>query len=878
MLILIIVSILLELYFVHKNVNLYRDKKINLSLFLLFLTMISALLIRNFIFLHHYLRMGTESSNLYSELMFLIISLVLVGLVVMMDIMHRPMLMADKEACKSLQDALESVPLTAIKNPYVIVNSDGKIVYDNEAYRVLVGATLHNSQGIPSLSDYFEIPDAIEGFLELDGQCFKLRAHNNGIDSLRFSCQSFDDTGHIFIVLDQPIVEMKSLEDMDVLNKKISRYDRLLNVGKWEMLYDTTEVICSSRTREIFGFEERRCSLQLVKQHIHPEDVLEFERILKKITWISASNALNIRFLINDEVKFVTIFYEMIKDDKGVPCKLVGYVQDLSTQYQMMNQRVLRESNDAIAGVIQEINDPIYPLLEDLRQLSLDDIYYSKIKESLYVLDTYKRKYIDSCSQKNLINADRIIEETISKFLYTGRTFNIKLNLNAGNSLIAIDEESFEKLLTHLIGDIPRINPQLNVIIASEEKNRGLGDNSNTLYAFVLKVSKLDLQTLEYEKFKERFYKTPRGNDETMLFHAQSIIKKFKGRVIFDEDEFFYIFKIEFDAIYLDVGQEKKLLRQIGYVGDYALYSRVVKNFFKNYSIDVVHVQSLRNVDVVKFEVVIIDASLSDMIIEGLATACRNTRFIVLNKNSQVNNGNVEINGGRDAFANIISYLSIHYVLVAKNRIKPFKAEYAELLDIIDKEGINASKSCKSIGGQALLYFEYLNIFKLYYQNAFEKLMHGSEDAIKNELKRLSHEADLLGCVDLVNYAEAFLVKKDVQESVITKKDFDKAMMPVNKVLGIIHASRHLEEENIKVMDGEVEEISALLEACREALRHNKPIHSRELIQILLHHQSLSTFEETLVEASLLTQKYRFDEAIKAIESVMDMVVSHEIA
>lgn len=878
MLILIILSILLELYFVHKDVTLYRDKKINLSLFLLFLTMISALIIRNFIFVHHYLRVGTESSNLYSELMFLIISLALVGLATMMDIMHRPMLMADKEECKSLHDALESVPLTAIKNPYVIVNSDGKIVYDNEAYRTLLGTTLLNTERVASLSDHFEIPETIEGLLELDGHCVTLRSNSNGIDYLRFSCQDFDDTGHIFIVLDQPIVEMRSPEDMVVLNKQISRYDRLLKVGKWEMLYDTTEVICSSRTREIFGFEQRRCSLELVKQHIHPEDVLEFERILKKITWISGSNALNIRFLINNEVKFVTIFYEMIKDDKGVPCKLVGYVQDLSTQYQMMNQRVLRESNDAIAGVIQEISDPIYPLLDDLRQVSLDESYYPKIKESLYVLDAYKRKYIDSHSQKNLINADRIIEETISKFLYTGREFNIKLNLNAGNSLIAIDEESFEKLLTHLIGDIPRNNEQPSVIVASEEKNRGLRANGNTRYAFALKIPKLELQTLEYEKFKERFYKIPAGNDETMLFHAQSIIKKFKGRVIFDEDEFFYIFKIEFDAIHLDVGQEKKPLYQIGYIGGYALYNRIVKDFFKNYSVDVLDIQSVRNVDVAKFEVVIIDASLSDIIIEGLATACKNTRFIVLNKNSQVDNGNVEISDGKDAFANMITYLSPHYVLVAKNRMKPFKSEFVDLLDLIDKEGINASISCKHIGGQVLSYFEYLNIFKLYYQNAFDKLMHCPDDTIKSELNRLSKEAELLGCVDLFNYAKTFLAKMRVQERAAMKKDFDTAMMPLNKALSMIHASRHLEGESIKIMDGEAEEISALLEACIEALRHNKPVHSRELIQILLHHQSMSTFEETLVEASLLTQKYRFDEAIEEIKSVMDMVVSHEIA
>ena len=67
------------------------------------------------------------------------------------------------------------------------------------------------------------------------------------------------------------------------------------------------------------------------------------------------------------------------------------------------------------------------------------------------------------------------------------------------------------------------------------------------------------------------------------------------------------------------------------------------------------------------------------------------------------------------------------------------------------------------------------------------------------------------------------------------------------------------------------------LEACIEALKKGKPLQARELLQTLLHYQSMSPYEEKLIESCLLAQKYRFDEAIAVVEAVMDVIVSNEI-
>ncbi|MBN2897580.1 MAG: hypothetical protein JXO44_02300 [Clostridia bacterium] len=832
--------------------------------------------------LHLHLNANENTYSWYNAFMMLGASGALVGLAVMMDKKHRPMLMANEKAASSFEDALRETPMTAVALPYAIVNQDFKIVYRNDAFGKIIKSVIHKGTRIPDLATYFEMPLDCDTPLDLNERVVNTKALNDGVSKVKINCQIFGDDHHIvcfFHPQSEAVQKERRPSDHDGL---IERYDRLLNVGAWELSYDTAEILCSKRTMDMFRLQHPVCKLESLKNHMHPEDLIDFERNFSKIAWISGCHTLDLRFLVDDEIKYVTVTYEMNMDDEGLPYKLTGFVQDISERSQAINERLLREQRDVVAGIVEELNHAISPLLEGLLKDEAAKHHMALIHENRYLLNTYKRKYIDAFMQKNLVNADKIIEETVSQFFYAGKEINVSLNLNAGNSLINVDEERFELLITHLIGEIPRLNNGVKVVVESHEcKKEHLG-RENTFYAFTIKVSKEDMPPFDYERFKERFYRIPAGSDETMLYHAHGIIKKFHGRIGFDEDDYYYMFRIEFDAIRLDLFSENRNLKKVGYIGNYFLAHRMVRDFLLHYSVELVTLRNASPVEISKYEVVISDAGIDDDLLEKFAIACRKTQFIVLNQECSLTGANIMKIDIFTSFGELVNHLSKDYLLVSRQRNTPSKVEAFDILEDIDKEGIHASTSCKNMGRQPHLYFDYLKKFSSYYGVTFAKVIRYAHEENRTEfvraLKQVRDEARLLGLISIENYAEQLIHCDGYISEHEMLAGFTQVGEPLEKAIEIIESAKRFKGESVEAFDEEVRYILVALEECVASLKQGKPLRSRELLQVLLHYQSMASFEENLVEASLLAQKYRFDEAIEAVEAVIEMIAKREIA
>lgn len=548
MLLLIFLSILLELFFIHITVELYREKKINLSLFIIFMIMIIFFLVRNLFAMNTYLYTNSRIENWYVEVMIFFVSTGLVALVVMMKKIHRPLLMANEASSFTFEDALKRVPMKDVKIPFVILNTDGKIVYLNKAFSQLIGDRSINILEGLSFSKLFNshIEEVSEGGLN---QATLMLKQSNGMETLvQLTCQVYDESGHLIVFLQNNFKNIILEKEFEALRKKSDFLDDVLAIGCWEIDYNKRIFEFSDRTKEIFGFEKNKCTLDMVKSRIHSEEIIEFERSMQKAKWLNGHYTIDLRLHVDGHEKFVTVFYEAFLDGSGSPYKFKGIILDLSKQRQTMYNRILNEKYDVVGGMVQEINEKTYGLLEALsKEKSIAD-YKEKIVTSMEVLELYQERYLKEAAQKNLVHCDKIIEQTVAKLLDLGKKINIKLNLDAYNSLVNISEESFERLLTHLFHDKYRTEAQLEVTVETEISKLLFNENQYK-YIFRMKLLKKDVTQVENETFKDRFYKVPLSNEETGLYHAYSIIKKYNGKESFFEDGLYYIFRVEFPSI-----------------------------------------------------------------------------------------------------------------------------------------------------------------------------------------------------------------------------------------------------------------------------------------------------------------------------------------
>jgi PAS domain-containing protein len=548
MLTVIFLSILLELFFIHVIVELYREKKINLTLFMIFFLMVATFLLRNLFTMNTYFYTSSQIENWYVEVMIFVVSMTLVGLVVMMKKFHRPLLMSDGPEVMTFEDALQQVPMKDIKLPFVIVNTDWKVVYMNESFSLLVKDNMFNLSDGLLFSTLFNGKLKFEALQELDQSVLKLKKSPCDEILVKLDCQLYDASGHIIVFFRESFTDQVLLQQVDALDERIDFYNNTLSVGTWEKGYDEEYFDISDRTKEILGIKENRCTVDRIKAMVHAEEVHAFEAVLTKAKWLKGRYDMDLRLYIDGKEKYVTLFYEAIFDQEGQPVKFKGFIQDLSRQRQAMYNRLLDEKYDVVGGIVQDINDKTYVLLEDLLEERAVDDYRERIQMGLEILETYKDRYLKEASQKNLVHCDKIIRQTVSKLSKINSDQFIDLNLNAHNSLVNINEESFEKILRNLLCDRVCFENKLSVIVESEESKMLFTENEYK-YIIRMKTSKQDVSQEENESLKQRFYRVPIVDEETGLYHAYSIMKKYNGVASFYEDGLYYIFSLEFPSI-----------------------------------------------------------------------------------------------------------------------------------------------------------------------------------------------------------------------------------------------------------------------------------------------------------------------------------------
>lgn len=76
---------------------------------------------------------------------------------------------------------------------------------------------------------------------------------------------------------------------------------------------------------------------------VHPEDLMLINILDSKTLWINGLHTRHMRLKCASGIKYVTIHYKPINDDKGLPIGASGIVQENSEQRNYIARQLLKE-------------------------------------------------------------------------------------------------------------------------------------------------------------------------------------------------------------------------------------------------------------------------------------------------------------------------------------------------------------------------------------------------------------------------------------------------------------------------------------------------------------------------------------------------------
>lgn len=873
---LLFISILLELFFLHLSVELYRDKKIHTPIFAIIISLIGSLMLRNFISLQHYMYDGIDLHHWYSEVMIFFVSSSLVGLGLTIRKYHKPMLFSEENMnLSNLEEIMKKVPMTTIESPYLIMNEDFVIVSLNDALKSYLGYEKIEQKITLSFLNLIEKKDGLKEATDINGKVVRVLKKDGSTISSKLKCQEFGSSAYKIVFFedysDHDRLHLSAEEERQTNNL----YNELLKIGRFELHLGDDWITCSESASEIIGVKETAFHFDAFKHIVHLEDVLDFGSVINRVVWMSGSHIQNLRIEVEDEVKFISLQFHTILGEKGIPVRIEGIIQDLSRQRNAMSKELLKQKNDEVGAVIQEMNDSFYKLLKNLKDQEPLNRYEGDIDKGIAGFESLKRQYLDRADKKNLMNADKVIETIVAKLMNLKHGYKMNMQLNAEHSLVRIDDESFEQMMIHLLSDVARYNKGIEFDISTYQKIHG----SKTVYQIESKIDEEMITKGYAESFYDRLIKIPQDEEDTGLYHAHSIIKKFNGTIQLAKERGTYTMLIEFPSISLSGNNHKKVLKRVAYFGQYKLIKKILKEFMDYYLIDVDFIDQVSEASVSAYNVVIVDQSMASDKLMKLSSNCVNTHFISLDHPEIEASKYLYRTPSPLALGNIIDYLSKYYMFAPDTRKAKDSVEVFDIIELIDETGIQASRSFKNIGRKAALYFDDLKLYNLYYGQVFSKLValykEGYHEELEKKVTQMRYEALVLG----VTMVETFLRKLSANnyEDILNDESeivYLESFKPLKKSIAIINNSPAQELEYSETMKEEIQQVMILLEECLETLRQSRPIRSREILQELLHFHSMKQFETQIVEAGLMIQKYHFESAIMKIEKLKMKIVS----
>lgn len=292
---------------------------------------------------------------------------------------------------KKLTRAIEQCPM-AIS----ISDKNGNIEYANPHYYELKEI---QSGGIPETSapapptpgDVYErtenLCQAIEKGKEWKGHLrYKNKSGKYHWESTLISPVK-DKKGEItdYITIQEDITHQKQMENALYRNKaKLSRAQDLAQVGNWSIDLKTSRMEWSKQTAKIFNVKKQHEAnpIESILAVFHPDDREKMESILQSQAGVGS---YVFRFMPpHQEIKYLAISYEFIKDENDTPVELLGVVQDISAQ--IYTQKRIKKSEEYLKTLLDN-NHQSFILVNRKRQVITYNALAAQTMQRLFNLD-----------------------------------------------------------------------------------------------------------------------------------------------------------------------------------------------------------------------------------------------------------------------------------------------------------------------------------------------------------------------------------------------------------------------------------------------------------------------------------------------------------
>lgn len=291
-----------------------------------------------------------------------------------------------------------------------------KITWSEGMYRIMG----YDPRNAPQLSDEFYLshvhPHDAEEFRHIRSNAIATKTpfeytyriishqHQQRIINIKMKFVLNDD-GEVVkgVAINRDVTEKtQMLHDLMHYKRIVGQKEEFLNVGNWELDMATNKMTWSDGMFQLMGYKphDRKDNIDLYefyRLHMQPEEVHKANKAIQEIVNNGETYVRQSMLITKDgSVKAVEVFGKVLKDQQGMPAKILGTVRDITR---------LKEYEQELEIKVQELNRSNHDLEEFAYVASHD------LQEPLRKLTTFGERLKNKC-------ADQLSDEGT---LYLGR-------------------------------------------------------------------------------------------------------------------------------------------------------------------------------------------------------------------------------------------------------------------------------------------------------------------------------------------------------------------------------------------------------------------------------------------------------------------------
>ena len=330
----------------------------------------------------------------------------------------------------------------------------------------------------------------------------------------------------------------KSEQNLQLSDSRYRKAEEIGKVGNWEYNVETEQFWASDESKRIYGFD---VDVESFSTEQVENCIPERERVHQALVdLIEENKPYNLEFdiITNDKGvrKTITSVAELIKDENGVPQKIIGVIQDVSERVQLINE--LKKAKDKaeesdrlksafLANMSHEIRTPMNGILGFADLLKRPDLNSESQQKYIRIIEESGARMLNIIN--DIIDISKIeaglmelnlkatnVNEQI-EYIYTffkpeleskGLKFNFVTPLTAKDATIISDSEKLYAILVNLIKNAIKYTNEGFIELGYEQKiidSGNLEADNRKMLQFYVKDSGIgiakDRQSAVFERF-----------------------------------------------------------------------------------------------------------------------------------------------------------------------------------------------------------------------------------------------------------------------------------------------------------------------------------------------------------------------------------------